>query len=97
MNLNFRRIPTSGLVMAVLFLTAKSQDEVLRRFKCHKSILAKNSAVFAGIFSLNQPKDADGYKVVHLTDPAEDVKALLRMLYEPMKYELSPARYNAHS
>lgn len=72
-----------------VILTAKGPSEVLHGFKCHKSTLAKNSEVFSTMFPLTQPEDADEYEglpVVHLTDTPEDVKALLMMLYDPMKY-----------
>ena len=56
-------------------------------FKCHKSILARNSDVFEAMFSLPSPSSAnemyEEVPVAVLPDPVDDVKTLLQILYEP--------------
>ena len=55
-------------------------------FKCHQSILSKQSEVFRGMFSL-PPSDAveqyQGLPMVHMPDPVEDIRGVLKMLYDP--------------
>ena len=54
-------------------------------FKCHKSILSKNSPVFSEMFGIELTGNVyQGLPVVPLPDAAEDVRALLKTLYEPM-------------
>ena len=55
-------------------------------FKCHQSLLSKHSEVFKDMFTLPPTAIMETYQglpKVHLPDPAEDVRALLRMLYDP--------------
>jgi len=57
-------------------------------FRCHKSVLAKHSPVFADMFELAQWTDQeeyDGVLSVTLPDAFEDVSALLSLLYDPLK------------
>ena len=56
-------------------------------FRCHKSVLAKHSPVFADMFELAQWTDQeeyDGVLSVTLPDAFEDVSALLSLLYDPL-------------
>ncbi|KAI0253676.1 hypothetical protein BJV78DRAFT_160812 [Lactifluus subvellereus] len=53
-------------------------------FHVHKSILASSSQFFKDMFSLPQPPDGevvDGLPVVHVSENAELVRALITMLY----------------
>ena len=59
-------------------------------FKCHKSILSKSSPVFSEMFGIELTGDVyQGLPVVPLLDAAEDVRALLKMLHEPMSIHIS--------
>ena len=54
------------------------------QFKVHRSILAKNSPIFADLFKIPHPASEptiDGCPVVHLQDSAEDIKHVLLILY----------------
>lgn len=54
-------------------------------FKCHKSVLSKNSLVFSEMFGLALTGNAyQDVPVVPLPDAANDVRTLIRMLYDPM-------------
>lgn len=55
------------------------------QFKVHRSILAQSSSVFKDMFMLPQPplegtQLVEGCPVVQLSDPAEDVRYILRAL-----------------
>ncbi|KAJ3510407.1 hypothetical protein NLJ89_g4695 [Agrocybe chaxingu] len=63
------------------------------QFRVHKSVLARQSSVFADMFSISQD-DSDGdsdsplvddCSVVVLQDSVEDVQNLLELLYNTMK------------
>lgn len=70
-------------------------------FRVHQSLLAKHSTVFDDMFSIPQPKDQDmfdGAPRVDLQDDADAVRALLRLIYEPLYVSASSVSlYNAHS
>lgn len=69
-------------------LTTKDDDGIIWGFRCHKSVLSKHSTVFQGMFTLDQPDDAemhDGLPVVALTDRSTDLKGLLQILYDPIE------------
>ncbi|KAJ3540716.1 hypothetical protein NM688_g6189 [Phlebia brevispora] len=58
------------------------------RFRVHKSILALNSAVFCDMVSLAQPPSPsededlfDGCPMIQLSDEAEDLAVILRLMY----------------
>ena len=83
-------------------LSVKDAEGVTWGLRCHQSILARHSAVFATLFTLNQPSHSgqyDGVPIVILPDPYEEVKSLLQMLaYDPVKYvQLEPGLTGFHS
>ncbi|KAH9849256.1 hypothetical protein C2E23DRAFT_396105 [Lenzites betulinus] len=57
-------------------------------FRVHKSVLARRSQVFSGLFAVPQPPDEanvetmDGHAVVRVHDSLHDFKHLLRALYD---------------
>ncbi|OJT05755.1 hypothetical protein TRAPUB_3393 [Trametes pubescens] len=54
-------------------------------YKIHKSVLARHSEVFNGLFSVPQTSaddHLDGCPVVHLSDSSEDFSTLLKALYD---------------
>jgi len=59
-------------------------------FRVHRGVLAENSHVFHDMFSIPQPlQDSelfDGCPLVHLSDTADDVRQLLRMLYRSRRH-----------
>ncbi|CCM05799.1 uncharacterized protein FIBRA_08033 [Fibroporia radiculosa] len=58
-------------------------------FRVHKSTLSRNSGVFCDMLAVPQPKDAEtceGVPIVHLSDRADDVREVLRALYECHTY-----------
>ncbi|CAA7266000.1 unnamed protein product [Cyclocybe aegerita] len=64
------------------------------QYRVHRSILSRQSTVFADMFSLPQPPEfgpgeslVDGCPVVHLQDSAEDVGNLLDLLYESISLQ----------
>lgn len=68
----------------------EDKEGVVHVFKCHMSILTKQSPVFASLFALPQPADSaeaaeryDGVPLVMLHDPYPALKGLLKMLYDP--------------
>lgn len=57
------------------------------QFRVHKSILARNSAVFADVFALPEASEAavrvvEGCQVVEMSDKAEEWTHVLKALYE---------------
>lgn len=70
----------------IIVAARDEENDTMSGFKCHQSVLAKQSTVFAELFTLNQPEGAELYEgvpVVALPDAAADVKALLRIIYDP--------------
>ena len=70
-------------------LAVKDARGVAWGIRCHQSILARDSAVFSTLFALKFPSNLElchGALLVTLSDPYEDMKALLRMLYDPVKF-----------
>lgn len=71
----------------ILSVPHENADEV-HLFKCHKSVLAKHSLVFADMFELAQDWDEseehDGAPSVTLPDSWKDVESLLHLLYDPL-------------
>ena len=54
-------------------------------FKCHKSVLTRNSPVFDEMFGVALTGEVyEGVPVVPLPDDVDDVRRLIRMLYDPM-------------
>lgn len=55
-------------------------------FKCHRSILAANSRIFKDMFAVSVPSPTDetyqGLPLVKLPDPPDDVRRLMRLLYD---------------
>lgn len=75
-----------GNIILISFTADKSRHVL---FRIHKSILAEQSAVFAGMFSLPDSMDnyvygVEGVPSVSMTDDAEDIEILLSILYHPM-------------
>ena len=62
-------------------LIIQSSDSV--KFRVHKSILASASQFFKDMFSLPQPSNeiVDGLHVLHMSEDAELIRALITMLY----------------
>ena len=76
-----------NVVIAVVEQT--KEGDVTHAFKCHKFTLCKYSSVFQDMFSMPSPAEAeeyDGVPVVVLPDPYQDVRGLLRMLDDPIRY-----------
>ena len=66
-------------------------------FRVHKSILARHSEVFAGLFAVPQPPPMenpghtfDGVPSVHVSDSNYDFRTLVRALYGEIGYVRSP-------
>lgn len=60
-------------------------------FRVHQGVLSINSAFFAELFSIPQPKNqetVDGCPVVHMQDSLDEIRHLLRIVYKPRKYVL---------
>ena len=54
-------------------------------FRVYSGILAQQSAMFADLFSIPQPPDAETYSgcpVIRLQDPAKDVCLFFKVLYD---------------
>ena len=70
----------------------QSSDSV--KFRVHKLILASTSQLFKNMFSLPQPPNeiVDGLHVLHMSEDAELVRALITMLY-PIPSEI-PVTYD---
>lgn len=72
-------------------LVIRSSEDVEQRttiFRIHKGVLALNSSVFAGMFTLPDAGPSvqdtyDGIPLVTLTDSVEDLEGLLSVLYDP--------------
>ena len=65
-----------------------------RAFKVYQLLLARDSEVFRGLFALPQPSSAeavDGCPIVYLTDRPEELRHLLRVIFDGKKYSLDPA------
>ena len=73
----------------ILQTTSPSEDEI-HLFRCHKSVLAKHSVVFADMFEpagyvcVRRGEEYDGVPVISIPDASADVDALLNMLYDPL-------------
>lgn len=73
----------------VLQTTSPSEDEI-HLFRCHKSVLAKHSAVFSAMFEVEsyvcvrRSEEYEGVPVISIPDASADVDALLNMLYDPL-------------
>lgn len=66
-------------------------------FRVHKSVLSRQSEVFADMFGLpassaSASESYDGVPVVELPDSAEDVESLLEVLYDPWYVPFSRCR-----
>ncbi|KAI0665401.1 hypothetical protein C8Q78DRAFT_986635 [Trametes maxima] len=56
-------------------------------FRVHRQVLSKHSSVFHDMFSVGHPESSEkqeGCPVVHVSDPAIDLKLFLRGLYDPL-------------
>ncbi len=64
-----------------------TKEEMTYVFKCHRSILSKQSKVFEGLLGIPPSTETqdmyDGLPLVMLPDAYRDVKKLLAYLYEP--------------
>lgn len=84
-----REDPELWLSDGNVVLTANDDEGTTWGIRCHKSILSKHSTVFEGMFPLKQPENAemyDGLPLVALSDRYADLRGLLRMLYDPIRY-----------
>lgn len=70
-----------------IVLSAKDADGNLVYFRIHKSILARQSAVFNAMFSAPSPPPEvdmyDGLPLVRVHDEAEELKEFIQVLYDP--------------
>jgi hypothetical protein len=67
-------------------LSAKDDNDNLVYFQVHKSILAKQSAIFNDTFSLPCVSVVERYNdlpLLHLHDNAEELKRFLQAMYDP--------------
>ncbi len=64
-----------------------SEEKTTYAFKCHRSVLAKQSRVFEGLFGIPASENSEdvyeGLPLVMLPDAYADVKGLLHYIYEP--------------
>jgi hypothetical protein len=69
-----------------IVLSAKDDNDNLIYFQVHKSILAKQSAVFNDMFSLPSPSVVEQYNdlpLVHLHDNVKELKGFLQAMFDP--------------
>ena len=88
------RHPSLWLEDGKIIISAKSASGETNRiqlFRVHKSLLSRQSDVFAGLFSLPDtpanyggPDDVSDIPVVQLQDDAEGIADLLNILYNPL-------------
>ena len=65
-------------------------------FKVYRGILALDSEVFSGMFSMPQPRAVETFQncpVIHLTDDPDDVRQLLRVVFIDKRHVLR-SQYN---
>ncbi|KLO13613.1 hypothetical protein SCHPADRAFT_827738 [Schizopora paradoxa] len=98
------RHPSLWLEDGNIIISAKSSEtQKLVLFRVHKSILSRQSDVFAGLFSL--PDTLENYHdggsggvndvpIVHLQDDAEGITDLLNITYNPLDFELFSRKRN---
>lgn len=64
-----------------------SEKKTTYAFKCHRSVLSKQSKVFEGLLGIPSSEDSqdmyDGLPLIMLPDAWADVKGLLHYVYEP--------------
>lgn len=73
----------------VVSAISRTRHNVTKLFRVDKVFLARHSAIFRGMLSLDQAfadidvnEKYDGVPKVHLTDDAEDVEGLLAAIYD---------------
>lgn len=75
------------IITAIDEPASTSGESTTYGFKCHKSVLAKQSSVFQTLFAMPPSAAAadvyEGLPLVALTDRYADVKGLLHYVYEP--------------
>lgn len=86
------RHPSLWLDDGNIIISARSAEtKKIHLFRVHKSVLSRQSDVFAGLFAL--PDSAANYggsddvsdvPIVHLQDDAEGITDLLNLLYNPL-------------
>ena len=90
-NFQEERHPTLWLEDGNVVLSAKSPNDNTRTllFRVHRSVLARQSKVFADMFEL-PPSDSvdlqglyEGVPRIDLHDSAEDLEEMLKVLYDP--------------
>jgi hypothetical protein len=71
-------------------LAAEMADGSSHAFRVHQSVLSLHSSVFSDMFSMpgageDSPTDEtyDGVPLVYMPDHCEDLKAFLKVLYDP--------------
>ncbi|KAL0947488.1 hypothetical protein HGRIS_013591 [Hohenbuehelia grisea] len=81
---------TDGTVLLTARQTTMSENGTTPegdwRFRVHGSMLCAHSTVFQDMFAFPVPSDVellDGLPFVHLSDEAHDVRAFLRLIYDP--------------
>lgn len=76
-----------NIIIAAMDPTSDAEESPNYVFKCHKSVLSKQSSVFEQMLNIPPSDNADdvyeGLPLVILPDPYQDVKAVLKFLYEP--------------
>ncbi|KLO13609.1 hypothetical protein SCHPADRAFT_873886 [Schizopora paradoxa] len=85
-----------------IIVSAKSAEtQKLMLFRVHKSVLSRQSSVFAGLFSLPDtpenyggPEDLSEIPTVFLADDAEGIADLFNILYGPQGFNLFTRKRN---
>ncbi len=88
-QLELRQDPDLWFSDGNIVVAMKDEGNVTWGMMCHQSILSKHSSVFEGMFGLKPPPDSERYEdipLVSLPDSYADMKELLQMLYDPVKY-----------
>ena len=68
-------------------------NEPVHLFKCHRSVLCKNSEMMNDMFGVPFSCDQhQGVPIVPMPDDVDDVRALLKMLYDPVYVYLCTTR-----
>lgn len=65
-----------------------------RAFKVYQGLLSRDSEVFRGLFVVPQPSSAeavDGCPIVYLTDSSEQLRHLLRVVFDGKRYDFDYA------
>lgn len=88
-QLELRQDPDLWFSDGNIVIAMKDEGNVTWGMRCHQSILSKHSSVFEGMFALKTPPDSERFEeipLVFLPDSYANMKELLRVLYDPVKY-----------